>query len=157
MNIRFLLISLLIFSLFATNVSLAAEQKMLFNVESISYKSGTGADECQSSCSTRYYDPPLKEMIAQGWRIISSSPKEAIGSRYYYFDYPGSKPHGCTCIGTQYVLQKDDPAPIAKPDAPSKNEELLTKENELLKREIELLKNENEKLKDKLKLKQKKK
>ena len=153
MNIRFLLISLLIFSFFATNISLAADQKIIFNVESISYKSGTGADDCQYACERYDRDPPLNELRAQGWRIISSSPKEVIGRDYRYFEYLDSKPHGCTCKGTQYVLQKDDP----KPDVSIQNEEFLKKENELLKRENELLKQENENLKDKLKLKKKKK
>jgi hypothetical protein len=62
----------------------------------------------------------------------------------------------CTCIGTQYVLHKDDPASTPKPETPSKNEELLKKENNLLKKENDLLKQENETLKAQFKPKTKK-
>lgn len=159
MNIRILLICVLVVSFSIANSSFAAEQKMLFNVESISYKQDEGKYSCQNACLTKYNDPPLEEMLKQGWRIISSSPKEAIGSEYKSFPptrYSSGTYYGCTCKGTQYVLQKDDPTP-ARPAAPSPNEKLLTKENELLKREIALLKKENAHLKEKLNQKQKKK
>jgi hypothetical protein len=149
-----LFITLIICSLFASSVSFATEQKVLFNVESIRYQPGTG--NCQSICNSKYNDPPLKTMLDQGWRIISSSPKEAIGSNYWFLPAKYGRSHKCTCIGTQYILQKDAPVPVAKPDVPSKNEELLKKENELLKRENNLLKQEIKNLKDKLKLRQQK-
>jgi hypothetical protein len=135
--------------LFATTVS--AEQKIIFKVESISYKSGTGSDFCQGICDLKQDRSSIDEMLSQGWRIISSSPKEVIGDRYHYYKH--IEPTGCTCIGNQYVLQKDDPIPIEKPDVSSKKEELLKKEIELLKRENDLLKQENKNLKNKLKLK----
>lgn len=153
MMIHILFLSLFFSSLLFTNISSAAKQKMLFNVESISYRRDS-AYSCQRDCATKYNDPPLEKMLNEGWRIVSSSPKEAIGED----DYVNSNfAHGCTCKGTQYVLQKDDPDPVTKTAVPSQNEELLKKENDLLKRENDLLKQENETLKEKLKQKQRKK
>lgn len=110
MMIHILFLSLFVSSLFVTNISSATEQRMLFNVESISYKEDTGATICQISCTTKYDDPPLEKMLTEGWRIVSSSPKEAIGQDYWGGKYGRAyRAYGCTCKGTQYVLQKDDP------------------------------------------------
>jgi hypothetical protein len=135
---------LVIGSFFSTNISLAsAEQKIVFCVESIKYKSVTGSETCQIFCNSKYGQYEIDSFLSDGWRIVSSSPKEAIPSDVF----------DCICVGTQYVLQKDEPIP----DVPNKEVELLKKENDLLKRENDLLKQENENLKVKLKTKQKKK
>ena len=157
MMIHILFLSLFVSSLFFTNISSAAEQRMLFNVESISYKKDTGSYMCQLACTTKYTDPPLEKMLTEGWHIVSSSPKEAIGEddRVSYGKYGHA--YGCTCKGTQYVLQKNDPVSATQSAVPSQNEVLLKKENELLKRENDLHKQENENLKEQLKQKQKKK
>lgn len=141
--------------LFTTNL-FASEQKIIFNIESITYAQDTGYKGCQELCAYKHSDPDVNSILNNGWRIINSSPKESIAENYrksaglniYY---------GCTCVGTQYVLQKDDPVPVVKPDIQSKSEELFKKENELLKRENDLLKQEIENLKEKLAQKQKKK
>lgn len=144
MKVNTLCASVLISSLLVTNISLAgAEQRMLFNVESISFESGTGSYECQAACKAKYNDPPLEQMLAEGWRIASSSPKEAIGINYWY-EASSNRTYGCTCKGTHYVLQKS---------GADQSAEWLKKENELLKRENALLKQENEYLKDRLKQK----
>jgi hypothetical protein len=146
----------------------AAEQKIVFKTEKIEYKSGTSSKKCQEICS-RKSGPDTKSLLSEGWKIATSSPKEVIGEYYWYTPCNGCEPHGCTCIGTEYILQKDDPAPkVETPnsevDALDKNKrtrlhtpkvetssnelELLKKENELLKQEITSLKQENENLKN---------
>jgi len=126
-----------------------AEQKMLFNVESVQHTTAMSTKTCQTACDEKYNDPPLPEMQTLGWKIITATAKEAVGIDY---DPNNGYPWGCTCKGTQYVLQKED-----SPTTPSKNEKLLKQENKLLKREIILLKQENENLKEKLKIRKRNK
>lgn len=144
---------LIVCAIFVTNVSFAAEKKVLFNWNSFGYKSGISASECSSQCKRKYNDPPLEVMLSQGWRIVNKSPKEAIA---IYSEYT-SETWKCTCKGTQYVLQKDDIAPKSTSKALSNkqntNEELLKNENQSLKRENDSLKQEIKNLKDQLKLK----
>jgi len=152
--------------LFTATLLHAAEQKIIFNSERIKYESGTRSKKCQDICS-RKSAPDAKSLLSEGWKIVSSSPKEVIGEHYWYTPCNGCEPHGCTCIGTEYILLKDVPAPKVEttsnePDAQDKNKrtgvqapkvetsnselDLLKKENELLKRENTLLKQENENL-----------
>jgi hypothetical protein len=116
---------LFLFACLFFTTAVSAEQKIIFKVESISYKSGTGSDICQGFCNLKQDNSSIDEMLSQGWRIISSSPKEVIVENYHYYKY--SDPTGCTCKGTQYVLQKDETVHGAKSDIASKNEELLKK------------------------------
>jgi hypothetical protein len=162
--------------LFTATLLQAAEQKIIFNTEKIEYKSGTSSKRCQDICSRRS-GPDAKSLLSEGWNIVNSSPKEVIGEKYWYTPCNGCEPHGCNCIGTEYILQLDDPAQKVETskneldaidknkrtgvNAPkvetSKNElDLLKKENELLKQEITLLKQENENLKNQIKSKQRK-
>jgi hypothetical protein len=161
--------------LFTATLLQAAEQKIIFNTEKIEYKSGTSSKKCQDICSRRS-GPDAKSLLSEGWKIVSSSPKEVIGEYYWYTPCNGCEPHGCTCFGTEYILRKDDPAPkVETPnselDALDKNKrtglhapiietssnelDLLKRENELLKQEIRLLKQENENLKNQIDSKQK--
>jgi hypothetical protein len=160
--------------LFSANLLHAAEQKIIFNAESIKYESGTGSKQCQVKCSRRS-GPDVKSLLSKGWEIVSSAPKEVIAENYWYVPCNTCEPHGCTCIGTEYILQSDAPAPkventINEPDAPDKNKQsgllapkvetstgeldLLKKEIELLKQENTLLKQENQNLKNQIKSKQ---
>jgi hypothetical protein len=153
----------------------AAEKKIIFNTENMKYESGTGSERCREKCSRRS-GPDAKSLLSEGWKIVSSSSKEVIGEQYWYAPCNNCEPHGCICIGTEYILQKDEPAPKIETkgvvfDVPdkgnrtvlhspqvetSKNElDLLKKENELLKQENALLKQENQTLKNQLRLKQK--
>ena len=154
--------------LLTANLLHAAEQKIIFNNEKIEYKSGTSSKKCQDICSRRS-GPDAKSLLSEGWKIVTSSPKEVIGEYYWYTPCNGCEPHGCTCIGTEFILQKDDLAPkvettnnkldaldknkrtglqAAKVETSSNELELLKKENELLKQEITSLKQENENLKN---------
>jgi hypothetical protein len=162
------------FLLLSVTLLQAAEQKIIFNTEKIEYKSGTSSKRCQDMCSRRS-DPDAKSLLSEGWKIVTSSPKEVIGEYYWYTPCNGCQPHGCTCIGTEYILRKDSPAPKVETsnnevDALDKNKrtglhvsevatlnnelDLLKKKIELLKQEYILLKQENENLKNKLKSKQ---
>ncbi len=110
--------------------------------------------------------------LSEGWKIVSSSPKEVTGEQYWYVPCNTCKPHGCICIGTEHILQKDEPAPKIETksnvfDTPGKDNrtvlqpvkvetsenalDLLKKENDLLKQENALLKQENETLRSQLK------
>jgi hypothetical protein len=144
-----------------------AEQKITFNTERIEFKSGTNPIMCQDICSKKS-GPDAKSLLSQGWKIVSSSPKQVIGEDYWFVPCNTCKPHGCTCIGTEYLLQRDEPAPgfetsnqrLEAPDRiqrggnytpnveTSINElDLLKKKNQLLINEISILKQENETLK----------
>ena len=158
MTVSKFLVGLSLGSLFVASLSHAAEQKILFKADSIKYRSGTGESVCQERCDRRSKD--INALISNGWRIVSSSPKDVIAAEYAYVSCSTCKPLGCTCVGTEYVLQKDDPptpTPEPKIEAPNKEMELLKKEIELLKQEISLVRQENENLKDQLKTQHKKK
>jgi hypothetical protein len=160
--------------LFTTTSVHAAERKILFNTESIKHESGTGAEWCQDKCGRRS-GPDVKSLLSEGWKIVGSTSKEVIGEQYWYVPCNTCSPHGCICIGTEYILEKDGPAQqvdakrpvVAAPGKdsraalpppqfePAKNElDLLKKENDLLKQENALLKQENEALRNQLRSKQ---
>jgi hypothetical protein len=103
----------------------AAEQQTIFNTESIQHESGTGAEMCQEKCR-RKSGPDVKSLLSMGWKIVSSSPKEVVGEVYRYIPCNTCEPHGCICIGTEYVVQRDDQAPRA--ETPDKGAE--PRENE---------------------------
>ncbi len=107
----------------------AAEQKIIFNTESVEFRSGTGAKYCEDKCGRRS-GRDVKEFIAEGWKIVSSTPKRVVAEGYWYTPCNTCEPHGCDCIGTEYVLRKDGPAAkvetsntgIAVPDGNKKTE-----------------------------------
>jgi hypothetical protein len=159
--------------LFTATLLHAAEQKIIFNAERIKFESGTTAKQCQDKCSRRS-GPDAQSFLSEGWKIVSSSPKEVIAENYWYTPCNTCQPHGCTCIGTEYILQRDAQVRRAEtsnnePEAPDKNKrtelhtpnaetsinelDLLKKKNELLMKEIRSLKQENEKLKNQLRSK----
>ncbi len=161
--------------LFSTTLLHAAEKKVIFNTESMKYESDTGAERCQDKCGRRSA-PDVKSLLSDGWKIVSSSSKEVIAEQYWYVPCNTCQPHGCICIGTEYVLARDERSTKVETthkefdsldknkqtgfDRPkvetSKNElDFLKKENELLKQENTLLRQENENLKNQLKSKQK--
>jgi hypothetical protein len=161
--------------LFSTAPAHAAEKKILFNTESIKHESGTGAEWCQDKCRRRS-GPDVKSLLSEGWKIASSSSKEMIGEQYWYVPCNTCSPHGCICIGTEYILEKDGPdqqieAKSTVVDTPGKDtrtvltppkvetakdeRDLLKEENDLLKQENALLKQENETLRNQLRTKQK--
>jgi uncharacterized small protein (DUF1192 family) len=161
MIFRTLVVSLAVGSFFATN-PVYAEQKIIFGLETIKHQKDTKPASCELLCSYKDAKPGVDELIKEGWKIVTTSPKEIIASELqtHYFDYPNgtrkSLIYGCDCVGTQYVLQKEEIAPAPKVDTQNKEVELLKKETELLKQEIALLKQENETLKAQLKPKKKK-
>ncbi|MRR20367.1 hypothetical protein EG827_09270 [bacterium] len=130
----------------------AAEEKIIFNTESIEYKSGTGAKKCQDMCSKRS-GPDAKAFLSAGWKIVSSSPKKEIAEQYWYVPCNSCEPHGCTCIGTEYLLQKDQTV-VPLGETSHIDRETLKNESDLLKQEIKILKQEIEDLKNQIKSKQ---
>ncbi|MDP2279333.1 MAG: hypothetical protein Q8K51_14035, partial [Nitrospirota bacterium] len=109
-------------------------------------------------------DCRLDSLLSEGWLIVSSFSKETIvvdwTSESGWAPLMGQnivKYYGCSCVGTQYVLRKEDKSTMANSKISGKEVDLLKKENELLKKENEMLKLENERLKGKLKAKQKSK
>ncbi len=165
------LFALSLIILFPTTNLLAWEQKTTFNTENIKFESGTGKVRCQDRCM-RKSGPGVETFLSQGWRIISSAPKEITGEDYYFIPSNASNPRGCTCIGTEYVLERDQPAQraesadtgpypppyqapqtgvIASGTVSQINEnDLLRKKNELLLKEIMTLRRENEDLRNQL-------
>lgn len=167
--LRLAFISLL--PLFAAAPLSAAEKKTVFNTEELRYESGTGVERCRDKCGRRS-GPDLKSLLAEGWKVASSTPKQVVAEQYWHVPCNTCLPHGCVCIGTEYLLERDEPAPkaptagkaidarvndsrsglIPAGNGPSGNElGELRKEIELLKRENASLKRENESLRDQLK------
>jgi hypothetical protein len=158
MTIRNVLGPLVVGSLLFVNVASAMEQKIVFTVDSFKLRgSKATVEKCARACRVKYGDGKLEPLLADGWKIVSSTAKEAVCMEDWAV-FPGDPlVQGCSGVGTQYVVQKDDPAPVAKVETSNKEVELLKKENDLLKQEIALLKQENENLKNQIKTKQKKK
>ena len=127
----------------------AIEQKTVFNTTGIEYKAGTGAERCQDKCDKRS-GPDAQSLSAEGWTIMTSSPKKVTAEAYRYTPCSSCQPHGCICIGTEYLLQRDEPTPQAG-TTPANEPVQLQKENDLLRQEMTLLRQENEKLKNQLK------
>jgi hypothetical protein len=165
------LVSISLFLLFSATLVHAAEQKILFNTESLKFESGTGAERCRDKCG-RKSGPDAKSFLSEGWKIVSSSSKEVTGEQYWYIPCNTCKPHGCVCVGTEYILRKDEPAPkietkrnifdshdkdnrtilqSVKGETSTNALDLLKQENDLLKQENALLKQENETLRSQLK------
>lgn len=142
--------------LFDTTTLSAAEKKILFNTESLKYETGTGSERCRAQCG-RKSGPDAKSLLGQGWKIVSSSAKEVIGEHFSYVPCNTCKPHGCICVGTEYVLQKEEPVPVIDSgsnvvggfDKNGRSVPLTSRiedskhELDLLKKEIDLLKQEN--------------
>lgn len=161
--------------LFSTTPVGAAEKKTVFNTESIKYESGTGAERCRDKCGRRS-DPDVKSFLSEGWIMVRSSSKKVIGEHYRNVPCNTCQPHGCICIGTEYILEKDEPARKIETnntmaDAPDKDSrivpiplraetplhemDLLKKENDALKQENAVLKQENEALRNRVRSLQK--
>lgn len=149
--LRFACISLIL--LFATAPAHAVERKSVFNTESLKYESGTGAERCRAKCG-RWSGPDVKSLHSEGWKIISSFPKEVIAEQYWFTPCNTCRPHGCVCIGTEYVLQRDETALKAEAgstvhddSAKDTRTALLPARSEALKNELDLLKKEIDSLK----------
>lgn len=148
----------------------AFENTTVFNTESLEYKGGTGPKRCKERCDRRS-GTNIAALQAEGWKIVNSSPKKIVAEEYRYVPCPSCEPHGCTCIGTEYTLQRDTPAPKAESrknefrvpetkkrpilhesEAKTSPSELdqLRMENSSLKQEITSLKQEIEMLKIRL-------
>ncbi len=137
--------------LFSAAPGHAAEQKVIFVAESIKHESGTGARVCQERCGKRSGPDPTT-LVSDGWKIVKSTPKEVVVEQYWYTPCNVCEPHGCSCIGTEYLLERDETVPPVA--ASNKELDLLKKENELLRQENASLRRENENLANQLKSKQ---
>ncbi len=158
--------------IFVVSPAHAVEQKV-FNTESMKYEAGTGSERCRDKCG-RMSGPDVRSLLSQQWTIVSSNAKEVIAEQYRYVPCNTCVPHGCICIGTEYVLRKDAASPriestsnaidmpdkdtrtVAQParvETPKNGLDLLKKEIDSLKQENELLRREIETLKNQLRSK----
>jgi hypothetical protein len=137
----FLLTMISLFILLSATFIHATERTTVFRYESIKYKSGTGAKRCQAMCA-RKSGPDAQSLLSEGWKIVGTSPKEVVAENYWFTPCSACEPHGCNCIGTESVLEREKPAPVVK--IPESELNFLKKENELLKKENTSLKQENE-------------
>lgn len=83
-------------------VPVPKQQKIIFDVQSVSC---TGSSSCaalnmmnQGTCMQM--SESLKDQMADGWRVISSSPKEKVAQSGNSFSPT------VTCIGTEYIVEK---------------------------------------------------
>lgn len=81
-------------------VAQARDQKIIFNTERFSFAENTLEQSCRDTC-LRLSSIDVDEYLDNGWKIVNSMPKEKIGEEY--LRYSGT---GCTCTGTQYVVEK---------------------------------------------------
>ena len=101
-----------------------AEQELLFCVQSTSQGNLTSASRCQEMCGK--YTCDLKARLSSGWKIVTSSPKEEITEKWEEIDTRAAAKafmdpkmatvgqYGCTCKGTEYVLEQAEDKPPAK-------------------------------------------
>ncbi len=136
----FLLTLISSFFLFSTAILHATERTTAFHCDSIQYKSGTGAKRCQEMCARKSV-PDTRSLLAEGWKVVATSPKEVVAEAFWYTPCSACEPHGCTCVGTESVLEREKPAPVVR--IPESELHLLKTENESLKKENAALKQEN--------------
>jgi len=164
-------VAIFLFFLFSpvAGISEATEQQIIFCLEQ--YKNAPDTYYCEKKCTEEYKSCSLNQLLSDGWLVITSSQKENVivpwestpGQYLQAFNnmYVSPKNAGCSCIGTQYVLRKEDKQlaglATAKVAVSDTEVALLNKEIELLKKENEMLKKENESFKKKSKAKQKSK
>jgi hypothetical protein len=86
-------------------------QKIVFCFENIKYGSASGASDCQQRCNKHTCD--LNSLSHDGWKIVTTTPSKEIVELTWQTVYSDNAMHlmpgiyGCTCIGTQYGLQKE--------------------------------------------------
>jgi hypothetical protein len=132
-----MLIVMLLLSALGVSQKALADQKIVFCVDTYKYGWKTGKASCGPKCDV---DCGLKYLLQDQWKIDATTPKEIIEENWWGFN--SNEEHGCTCVGTQYVLSKVEKIDVAPRN--DSNTALLEKEIELLKKENELLKKENE-------------
>ena len=115
----------------------AAEHKTVFKTERLQYKKGTGPKRCQALCDAKSVSD-INDLLSGGWKVTDSSPGKLIAERFRYTPCISCEPRECVCIGVEYVLEREKPAPSIK-----------ISENELnrLKQENASLREENSALK----------
>ncbi len=155
-NVAFRCVCISLILLFAKTPLHAVEQKTVFNTESMKYEAGTGSERCRDKCG-RMSGTEVRFLLSQEWTIVSSITKEITAEQYWYVPCNTCLPHGCICIGTEYVLRRDVTSPRIEAkseviDSPGKDTRAVvqplkaeTSKNELdlIKKEIDLMKQEN--------------
>lgn len=112
-----------------------AEQKLLFCADSVSTSRGTIPYSCMLDCKKYSDDKCLQNELDSGWQITSTVQKSVPESI------------GCQCVGTSYVLTKDNAK--TGPAASKEDYATLARELESLRKEIDSLKSEIDSLKKK--------
>lgn len=140
--------------LFTAPLLHAVERSIVFNTESMEFREGTGAERCKERCARRS-GADVGALLSEGWKIVGSAPHKVVAEGYWFTPCSSCQPHGCTCIGTEYRLERDTPAAKAEPRQESRAGEAKGRsalheanieaagELDLLRREIESLKREN--------------
>ena len=85
----------LILLVLATTGCSNKEQAVIYEVNSISYTSGEGWATPLMSEECRLLSKELKTYLNDGWKVVTSSPKEKV----VYHNLG-------RCVGTEYVLEK---------------------------------------------------
>jgi len=136
-GVFFLILTVLFLTSFTVLIH-AAEQKTVFKTERLQYKKGTGEKRCQTLCDSKSI-PDINAALSEGWTVVNSSPGKLIAESFRYTPCISCKPRECVCIGVEYVLEREKPAPAIK-----------ISENELnrLKHENASLREENSALKE---------
>ena len=120
-----LMFILLIFVIVSMTSSCKTEQTVLFIGEKMEYGRSTGADVCADRITKKMPDMQLNlidcdtskglpcfissttmgTLMAEGWRVISSTPKQIVLSTLDLNRMDGYS-FGCVCYGTEYVIEK---------------------------------------------------
>jgi len=94
--IAIIISSIVLFQGHCSRISKPKTQIVVFCADRISYRMGS-AGKCSLACSR--YACRVETYLRNGWRIVTSAPKEYIVEPFYGF-------YGCKCIGIEYVLEK---------------------------------------------------
>lgn len=90
---------------FATLIGCGKKQKIIFEVESILFKSEWSKPDVQKECSK--LSESLSSHINNGWKVVTASPKEKVIHRIDEGGYKKEVGESIgRCIGTEYILEK---------------------------------------------------
>lgn len=79
------------------------QQKIVYTVDSMKYKNEFLTQlACEKACNNA--SDSVQSYLSDGWRIVASSPKQMPGLMAFESSVTSD---GCTCIGTEYVLEKE--------------------------------------------------
>ena len=77
------------------------EQKVVFIIDHAKYVGRNAAIFCPDSCNQLNDGRSIEKLLNTGWKVITATPKERV--------IASVDESSCTCVGTQYIVEKEMP------------------------------------------------